>query len=257
MLNQACVRGILSCVLIFAFITASGGAVAEADSLPTMTLGSVYNAQSGNAVEVPVSISDMPDLAMVQFCIRYDSEKLTYSGFRAGEMLVGQGAPTINSRNAGKLYFVWDSTEVLPDSGCLGTFLFQTKDTAGGSADICIDTEEDIVFADSTFDVLTPTFVSGKIVIFNFCLPVGLTEISEEAFAGSDVRFVRLSENIERIGPRAFADCSNLSCIVIPSNAEINSTAFNGVTDLIIIGKTGTTAEAIASANHFEFIALP
>ena len=257
MLNKATVKKILPGVLAFVLIVAIGFPTVQAQSVPALSLGSVYDAQQGTVLEIPVTISDMPSLAMIQFCLRYDSEKLTYSDFLEGELLAGQEEPTFNSKNAGKLYFVWDSTEPLSGSGKIGTFIFQIKDSAVGSTDVCIDPDEEIVFADDTYNNFTPAFISGKIAIFDFCLPVDLTVIAREAFAGSDARFVRLSENLESIGPRAFADCSNLSCIVIPSDAAISSTAFDGVQDLTVIGKTGSAAETIASENGFTFIALP
>jgi len=257
MLNKVrTIKNILPSVLIFALIIFIGFPVARAQSVPTMSLGNVYDAQYGVALEIPVSISDMPELAMIQFCLRFDSEKITYSSFRTGSLLSGQGTPTINSNNPGKLYFVWDSTEALSGSGQIGTFVFTVNADTVGNTDVSIDMDEEIVFADTAYHILNPEFVTSNIVIFDFCFPINLTEIEDEAFVGSNVGFVRLNERISKIGARAFAGCKNLCYIVIPTDAIIDRSAFDGIVGLTIIGINGSDAEMIALENDYTFISL-
>ena len=50
-----------------------------------------------------------------------------------------------------------------------------------------------------------------------FKLPAALVTIEEEAFAGIPATSVEITENVQSIGPRAFADCPNLR--ELPSTA--------------------------------------
>ena len=89
----------------------------------------------------------------------------------------------------------------------------------------------------------------------DFILPVALTEIGEEAFAGGVFTYVKLSESCVKIGPNAFAGCPNLKYISIPNTkAEIDEDAFGNLTGLTIFGKSGSTAQTYAQAHSFTFI---
>jgi uncharacterized repeat protein (TIGR02543 family) len=68
----------------------------------------------------------------------------------------------------------------------------------------------------------------------DFVLPDALTDIEAEAFAGCAFTFVKLSENTETVGPRAFADCPNLKYIYIPAGAAVDDTAFQNVEGLTV-----------------------
>lgn len=68
----------------------------------------------------------------------------------------------------------------------------------------------------------------------DFVLPDFLTDIEAEAFAGCAFTFVKLSENTETVGPRAFADCPNLKYIYIPAGAAVDDTAFQNVEGLTV-----------------------
>lgn len=68
----------------------------------------------------------------------------------------------------------------------------------------------------------------------DFVMPDALTDIEEEAFAGCAFTFVKLSENTEKVGPRAFADCPNLKYIYIPAGAAVDDTAFQNVEGLTV-----------------------
>ncbi len=90
----------------------------------------------------------------------------------------------------------------------------------------------------------------------DFVLPASLTEIQAEAFAGCAFRFVKLSEQTERIGSGAFSGCEHLRYIYIPAATEsIDPGAFGGTTgEVTIIGHPGTAAETFALEYGFPFI---
>ena len=88
----------------------------------------------------------------------------------------------------------------------------------------------------------------------DFVLPASLTEIGEEAFAGSAFRYAALSEQTVRIGSKAFTECRNLAYVRIP-NAEtvIEADAFDEGSGLTIIGVKGSWVEEYALAHNFAF----
>ena len=89
-------------------------------------------------------------------------------------------------------------------------------------------------------------------------LPEGLLALGEEAFAGSNVRSVKVPASVKTIGPRAFANCARLETLYIAGrNTEIDPTALSGApATLTVWGFTGSTAEAFAKARGFTFAAL-
>ena len=88
-------------------------------------------------------------------------------------------------------------------------------------------------------------------VIPDFVLPVSLTTIQEEAFAGGAFHYVQLPEGAFSIGNRAFADCPNLQFIYIPeSTTAIAKDAFENVSNLTIYGIDGSFAEFFASKHE-------
>lgn len=89
-------------------------------------------------------------------------------------------------------------------------------------------------------------------------LPEDLTVIEREAFCGCRAKWIRLSENVEEIGDRAFADSEDLEQIYIPeSTVKISSTSFEGLSSsLTIYAKAGSYAEFYAKKNGFAFVAV-
>ncbi|MBQ3277882.1 MAG: leucine-rich repeat domain-containing protein [Clostridia bacterium] len=93
----------------------------------------------------------------------------------------------------------------------------------------------------------------------DFITPSSLTTIEEEAFYGTQARFVWLTGNVEKIGARAFAD-SEVQYVFIPYSCnDIAANAFPK--DTVILGFEGTYdypsyAEAYATANGYKFISL-
>ena len=91
----------------------------------------------------------------------------------------------------------------------------------------------------------------------DFILPASLTTIEDEAFEGGAFRYVQLAEGTASISSRAFADCPNLRYIYIPeATGTIAKDAFEGVTGLTILGRSGSYAEFYAQRNGIAFVAV-
>ena len=86
-------------------------------------------------------------------------------------------------------------------------------------------------------------------------LPAALVAIEEEAFAGIDAARVEITENVVSIGPRAFADCKNLTELVIPATVQtIDDTALEGSENVTIYGEADSEAQRFADANNLPFV---
>ncbi len=82
-----------------------------------------------------------------------------------------------------------------------------------------------------------------------FALPRMLTQIEEEAFAGVSAKRIEVSENVVFIGKRAFADCTNLRELVIPSGVvSIDEHALDGCENVLVYGATGSAADLFVKA---------
>lgn len=74
-------------------------------------------------------------------------------------------------------------------------------------------------------------------------LPIGTTEIGDEAFRGTDAEYVIIPNGTASIGSMAFADCYDLKMIEIPASVtSIDDDAFAGCYDLVIRTTEGSTA---------------
>lgn len=86
-------------------------------------------------------------------------------------------------------------------------------------------------------------------------LPAALTEIGDEAFTGGAFRFVKLPEQAASIGHNAYANCPNLAIVYVPASVtDIDPQAFGDMTELIIIGVSGSEAENFAQQHGFAFL---
>ena len=82
-------------------------------------------------------------------------------------------------------------------------------------------------------------------------LPSSLKELKDEALASSGVTTLALPHGMERIGARAFADCTLLTQITIPSSVKtIAQNAFDGCTDRLVIFTQPDSAAESFSAEH-------
>ena len=87
-----------------------------------------------------------------------------------------------------------------------------------------------------------------------FKFPAALAEIGEEAFAGIPASRVEITENVKAIGPRAFADCPNLTALVIPATVEsIDDSALEGSTNVTIYCEKESAAYTFAVNNGIDY----
>lgn len=91
-------------------------------------------------------------------------------------------------------------------------------------------------------------------VVLLFKLPAFLTEIGDEAFAGTAFSSVRIADGCVSIGSRAFADSPLLRYVYIPESVgAIAEDAFAGCNSLTIVGVKGSFAEQYAKDHHIAF----
>ena len=129
------------------------------------------------------------------------------------------------------------------------------------SASAFADNSVEILYMDGTpVAVESPSLTAGETNAFNapgagITLPAALVAIEEEAFAGIDARRVEITENVISIGPRAFADCKNLTELVIPATVQrIADDALEGSTNVTIYGEADSEAQRFADANSIPFV---
>ena len=123
------------------------------------------------------------------------------------------------------------------------------------------DNSVEILYMDGTpVAVESPALTAGETNAFNapgagLTLPAALVAIEEEAFEGIDAARVEITENVISIGPRAFADCKNLTELVIPATVQtIDDTALEGSTNVTIYGEADSEAQRFADANSIPFV---
>ena len=129
------------------------------------------------------------------------------------------------------------------------------------SASAFADNSVEILYMDGTpVAVESPALTAGETNAFNapgvgLTLPAALVAIEEEAFAGIDAGRVEITENVISIGPRAFADCKNLTELVIPATVQIiDDTALEGSENVTIYGEADSEAQRFADANNLPFV---
>ena len=123
------------------------------------------------------------------------------------------------------------------------------------------DNSVEILYMDGTPVVVeSPALTAGETNAFNapgvdLTLPAALVAIEEEAFEGIDAARVEITENVISIGPRAFADCKNLTELVIPATVQtIDDTALDGSLNVTIYGEADSEAQRFADANSIPFV---
>lgn len=90
----------------------------------------------------------------------------------------------------------------------------------------------------------------------DFILPDDLREIGEEAFSGT-FTYAKLPDRPVAIGRRAFANCPNLAFILIPPQVtDISPYAFEGLSNLTILGVDGSAADRYAREYGISFMAI-
>lgn len=118
--------------------------------------------------------------------------------------------------------------------------------------------EDDIIYYFS--DNMELLYDGNDIIIDtqpDLILPDALTTIGEEAFAGGKFRYVVLSENTRTVDARAFAECSNLTYILIPNkDTVLDNQAFGDLSYLVVFGQPDSTAETFAQDHGFTFVPI-
>ena len=97
-----------------------------------------------------------------------------------------------------------------------------------------------------------------KLVEYDDCLilPNALTSIEDEAFSELPIEQVLIPASVRSIGKNAFSNCNGLkSAVFSAASVIIDSTAFNGCDDLVIIAPSGGSVEEYAIANGLPFAA--
>ena len=117
-------------------------------------------------------------------------------------------------------------------------------------------TVEVITMDGETVVVVTPLeSISAGFGGADFVLPSGLVAIWDSAFEGVGAERIEVSDNVGAIGPRAFADCLNLTAILIPASVEsIDDTAFQGSENVTIYGAANSEAKLFADASGIPFV---
>lgn len=85
-------------------------------------------------------------------------------------------------------------------------------------------------------------------------LPPSITEIREEAFAGTDIQLVQIPDHCTVLEARAFADCERLREISIPESVtSIAEDCFEDAGDFVLIAPTGSYAAQFAETHSLRF----
>lgn len=104
------------------------------------------------------------------------------------------------------------------------------------------------------------TVVPGKLVVLEepiFTVAAKVKNIEEEAFAGDDLESVLIGENVASVGPKAFADNTNLKTLVVKgSSTEFDASALAGSDNVTIYAPAGSKAQSFAETAGVPFIPL-
>ena len=96
--------------------------------------------------------------------------------------------------------------------------------------------------------LMEPTFVT----------PADLTAIGEQAFSGISARIVMITEEVESVGPLAFASSDVEQVIILNAETEIDDTAFTDCENLkAVFGIPGGKVQTWAEKNHIRFYLIP
>lgn len=89
-------------------------------------------------------------------------------------------------------------------------------------------------------------------------LPGALTSIEDEAFRNDDsLQYVLLPEQVGAVGDYAFADEDALLLMLVPSmTTQFGANAFDGSSDVVVVGHDGSAAQAYCIDNGIPFQAV-
>ena len=130
--------------------------------------------QKDHEYDVIAELSGNNRIAMMQFCIYYDSEKLSCSGIEVGTIFQGNLAPTINAQIPGEIALSWDSLTSLQSEGTL--LLLHMQLLGDESASLSFGTDDECVFADEDFTPINISCIGCRIEKTPIATVVNTTE---------------------------------------------------------------------------------
>lgn len=140
--------------------------IASAESAQNILSIDMIPGKVGEEVTVSMRATAGLDVAMMQFSVRYDAERLDLISANVGEAMHGLAAMTINTGIVGKVYVSWDTiADPLIDEGSVIEMKFRIKEEACGVAEIALDTEEEFIFARKDYSLLVIHPIDGGVVI--------------------------------------------------------------------------------------------
>lgn len=217
-------------------------------------------AEAGREFEMPMSLR-AEDIIAARLYLIFDTSIMTLEDVSNGDCFE---SITLNENKSNSLYcMLWaDSLQYDPRS-VNGTLAIPHFRIAEGAS----PREASVQVAVLAGDILDS--VLNEVSLESFAIPVIITEgnadalylpeaaviIEAEAFAGNDFETVYLtSPNLVTLKERAFADCTNLHSVYIaPGVVDIADNAFSGCSDITILGKAGSAAEAFALKEGIAF----
>ena len=85
-------------------------------------------------------------------------------------------------------------------------------------------------------------------------MPASLTEVGEDAFAGTAAEHILLSDTTETLGDRAFEGMGALVSVYLPDSlTAIGRSVFGGAADALVLGNHGSFAQAWAKASGMDY----
>lgn len=163
----------------------------------------------------------------------------------------GQAQELVNAGSTvgGTLYYAVTDDNTAPADTAYTTSI--PTGTDAGTYYVWYKVVGDENYNDTEAANITVTITDGP----SFKLPAGLVAIGDSAFEGIPAVSVEITENVASIGARSFADCLNLTALVIPETVQsIDDTALEGSENVTVYGKTGSEAQRFAHAAGIKFV---
>ncbi len=123
-----------------------------------------YSAE-GESYCVVLDLRTDSGVEMLQFCVKYDAEKLEVVSIEQGQVFNSEtGTPTFSNPKEGYIYFAWDALAPL-QGGELLVLQFKAKVGSSGTAVVCIDPDSETIAADGNYNEIEVEYSRVQIVI--------------------------------------------------------------------------------------------
>lgn len=109
------------------------------------------------------------------------------------------------------------------------------------------DSRRKLIITSDRLPMEDPTFIT----------PANLTEIEDEAFAGTAATSVQISGSVQWVHDRAFADSRVAQVIVMNGNTWISDRAFEGCGSIVVFSEPNSEVQGWADRNCYEFYPIP